>query len=102
MRRGWGPKWLPAAAGVVAYAAFVALRLWQFHGRGVVVWPDTTGYQRAARASWFSSELWAGRRAPGLPIVLKLTGQHLHVVIDGQFVASVLAWIATAWVIGRS
>jgi hypothetical protein len=93
---------LPTAAGIMAYAAFVALRVWQFHGRGVGVWPDTTGYQQAARAGWFSSELWAGRRAPGLPILVKVTGHHLHVAIDAQFVASVLAWMAAAWVIGRS
>jgi hypothetical protein len=96
------PRRWPTAAGVTAYAAFVVLRVWQFHGRGVGVWPDTTGYQETARAGWLSSELWAGRRAPGLPIVLKLTGQHLHTAIDLQFVGSVLAWMAVAWVVGRS
>ena len=102
MRARTGPKWLPTAAGTAAYLVFVALRLWQFHGRRVGVWPDTFGYRQAARAGWSSSALWAGRRAPGLPIVLKLAGQHLQVVIDAQFVASVLAWMAAAWVIGRS
>ena len=66
------------------------------------MWPDTPGSQETGRAGWFSSELWAGRRAPGLPIALKLTGQHLHTAIDLQFVASVLAWMAVAWVVGRS
>ena len=85
MRARTRPSWLPTAAGITAYAAFAVLRLWQFHGRGVGVWPDTTGYEETAREGWFSSELWAGRRAPGLPIVLKVTGQHLHTAIDLQF-----------------
>ena len=102
MRGRRGPKWWPTAAGAIAYAAFVVLRSWQFHGRGVGVWPDTASYQQTARAGWFSADLWAGRRAPGLPLVLKLTGEHLNAVIDLQFVASVLAWMATAWVVGRS
>ena len=94
------PRW-PTVAGIAGYAAFALLRFWQFHGRGVGVWPDTTGYRQTARAGWFSSDLWAGRRAPGLPLILKLTGQHLQAVIDLQFLASVGAWMAAAWVVGH-
>ena len=42
------PRRWPTVAGITAYAAFAVLRLWQFHGRGVGVWPDTTGYQETA------------------------------------------------------
>ena len=102
MRERSRPRWLPTAVGIAAYVAFVVLRVWQFHGRGVGVWPDTTGYRQTARSGWFSADLWAGRRAPGLPLVLKVTGQHLNAVIDLQFTASVLAWMAAAWVVGRT
>jgi hypothetical protein len=93
---------LPTAAGITAYLAFVGLRVWQFHGHGVGIWPDSTGYAATAHAGWFSLDLWAGDRAPGLPLAIKLTGQHFDVLIDVQFVASALAWMAVAWVVGQS
>ena len=96
------PPWLPTAAGIAAYLAFVALRVWQFHGHGAGIWPDSTGYAATSRAGWFSLDLWAGARAPGLPLALKATGRHFDVLVDLQFVASELAWMAVAWVVGQS
>lgn len=93
-------KW-PTAVGVVGFAVFVAVRYWQFSGHGWIYWPDTDGYVGTSHASLASLDFWAGRRAPGFPLLLKVAGRDFDAVVGIQFWISVLSWGFLAFTVGR-
>ncbi len=67
---------------------------------GPAVWQDTEAYKAVAANGFFSAKLWAGSRAPLVPILLKLTGGY-----DGygilQGVLGALAWSFLAFTVSR-
>jgi hypothetical protein len=97
-------RW-PTAVGVAGFAAgyvlFVAVRYWQFDGHGWAFWQDTTGYVATAKLSLTSLDLWAGARAPGFPLLVKLTGHDYDATVGIQFWCSVFAWGFLAFTVGR-
>ncbi|HKY68059.1 MAG TPA: hypothetical protein VJM49_16875, partial [Acidimicrobiales bacterium] len=79
-------------AFLVGLAVGGAVRAWQISGRGVLTWNDTTDFLAVARSSWIDPDLWAGARAPGVPVVLKLLGG------DGErYMAVQAGFAAAAW-----
>lgn len=97
-------KW-PTAVGVAGFAAlfvpFAAVRYWQFWGHGSGYWQDTPGYFTVSHAPLTSLEFWAGNRALGFPLLLKLTGNHYDTVVGVQFWIAVVAWAFLAFTVGR-
>lgn len=85
--------------GLCALVGWV-VRYWQDHGATPAIWQDSQAYALSARAGWLTSELWAGKRTPAVPLLLKLTsgsGQAMWMQIG---IAS-LCWAALAVVVAQ-
>lgn len=86
--------------GAALYVAWAGLRWWQSAGTGFGYWNDTPGYEAVAARPLGSLDFWAGTRAPGLALAIKVTGDHAELV-DLQIVVSIVAWGVLAWTVGR-
>jgi hypothetical protein len=86
---------LPVAAGfLVAFAVGAAVRAWQVGGRAALPWDDTTDFLAISGDGWASVGLWAGARAPGVPVALKLVGGDGERYVDLQAAGAVVCWAA--------
>jgi hypothetical protein len=85
--------WLVLGVAVIVGAV---VRWWQLAGRGTLSWQDTADFLVAADRSWTSLDLWAGRRAPGAPLLLKLAGRDREAYALGQAAVAVACWAALA------
>lgn len=86
-----------AAGGI---AAFAAHKLWQALVGVPLVWQDSLSYQESAAHPLTSRALWAGPRAPVVPLLWKVTGTLTSYVVI-QTAISILAWSTLAVVVGR-
>jgi hypothetical protein len=85
--------------GVCALIGWL-VRYWQNHGGTPLIWQDSQAYARSASAGWFSGELWAGKRTPAIPLLLKITsgsGQAMWV----QIAIASACWAVLAVVVAR-
>lgn len=81
---------------IIGLFAFSAYRLREAIIFGPAVWQDSEGYQAVSLHGWFSWALWAGQRAPLVPVILKLSGGYdTYGVV--QAVMGILAWGFLAW-----
>jgi hypothetical protein len=86
---------LPAAAGfLVALAVGAAVRAWQVGGRAALPWNDTADFLAISGEGWGSVGLWAGARAAGVPVALKLVGGDGERYVDLQAAGAVVCWAA--------
>jgi hypothetical protein len=86
---------LPAAAGfLAALAVGAAVRAWQVGGRAALPWNDTADFLAISGEGWASVGLWAGARAPGVPVALKLVGGDGERYVDLQAAGAVVCWAA--------
>jgi hypothetical protein len=86
---------LPVAAGfLVALAVGAAVRAWQVGGRAALPWNDTADFLAISGDGWASVGLWAGARAPGVPVALKLVGGDGERYVDLQAAGAVVCWAA--------
>ncbi len=92
--------WLGLVAGPAAYVAWALFRWWQSSGTGQGVWQDTQGYLTQAAAPLGSLDFWAGARAPGLPLVMRIAGSDPARVVGIQIGVSIVAWAVLALAAG--
>jgi hypothetical protein len=86
---------LPAlAAFLAALAVGAAVRAWQIGGRAPLPWNDTADFIAISGEGWASVGLWAGARAPGAPVALKLVGGDSDRYVDLQAAGAVVCWAA--------
>ena len=87
-----------------AVTALVGLgvRAWQLAGTQAMMWQDSTDYLTSSRAPWFSLELWAGPRAPAVPVLLKLTGGDGQNAMALQAIVAALCWAGLATAIAAA
>jgi hypothetical protein len=84
-------------SGAVAYVAF---RAWSVAAGSPQLWPDSPIYQQVARSSLSSTDLWAGRRPPLMPLLYKLAGSSDR-FIWLQVAVSCACWLFLAFVMMR-
>jgi len=75
--------------------AYSACRIWLAVQHPAGVWQDTIDYRAVSRHGWLSLALWWGMRAPGVPVMLKLTGSYTTFGIV-QGVIGAVAWSTLA------
>lgn len=86
---------------VVGWLAFAGYRIGEATAFGPAVWEDSEAYHAAAAHGWLSTGLWTGTRAPGTPVLFKLTGgSYAHYAI-AEAVVGALAWGFLAWTVSR-
>jgi hypothetical protein len=87
-----------------AVTALVGLwvRAWQLAGTQAMMWQDSTDYLTSSRAPWFSLELWAGPRAPAVPVLLKLTSGDGQNAMALQAIVAALCWAGLATAIAAA
>jgi hypothetical protein len=86
---------LPAlTAFLAALAVGAAVRAWQIGGRAALPWNDTADFLAISGEGWASVGLWAGARAPGVPVALKLVGGSGDRYVDLQAAGAVVGWAA--------
>jgi hypothetical protein len=84
---------LPAlGAFLAALAVGAAVRAWQIGGRTALSWNDTADFLAISGEGWASAGLWAGTRAPGVPVALKLVGGNGERYVDLQAAGAALCW----------
>lgn len=79
---------------VVALAVGAGVRVWQLGGRVALIWNDTIDFLASSRAGWDSPALWAGARAPGVPMALKVLGGDGERYVDLQAGIAAVCWAA--------
>ncbi len=91
----------PARARLPALAAFLAalvvgaaVRAWQIGSRTALSWNDTIDFLALSDRGWSSAQLWAGVRAPGVPLALKLVDGDVERYVDLQAAVAALCWAA--------
>jgi hypothetical protein len=91
----------PPSARLVPLATFLAglgvgaaVRAWLLGDRAALTWNDTADFLTISHASWISPALWAGARAPGVPVVLKLLGADGDRYVDVQAGLAAVCWAA--------
>jgi len=90
-----GGRGLPAlVAFFLALAAGAGVRAWQIGGRTALSWNDTADFLAISAERWASVGLWAGARAPGVPVALKLVGGDGERFVDLQAGVAVACWAA--------
>jgi hypothetical protein len=82
------------AAFALALVVGGLVRAWLLGDRGALQWQDTFDFLETADESWFSAALWAGARAPGVPVLLKLVGADLDRYLQAQAVLATIGWAA--------
>jgi hypothetical protein len=86
---------LPALVALLAALAVgAAVRAWQTGGRAPLPWNDTADFVAISGEGWASVGLWAGARAPGVPVALKLVGGDGDRYVDLQAAGAVVCWAA--------
>jgi hypothetical protein len=91
--RAAGARWPALVAFLTALGVGAAVRAWQIGGRAALPWNDTADFLAISRQGWASVGLWAGARAPGVPVALKLAGTGDRYV-DLQAAGAVVCWAA--------
>lgn len=94
---------LVAWALVVLLALGFCWRLWTFHAAvpRALTFHDTQFYERAEKGGLFTSELWAGERAPLFPLVLRLLEEDPGRVRTLFVMLSGLSWVLLALAVSR-
>ncbi|HEX4492832.1 MAG TPA: hypothetical protein VH914_16620 [Acidimicrobiia bacterium] len=90
--------WVGGALGLVC----VVLRVVPFVGAHIGKGLDSYDYLASSHAGFFTRDLWAGDRAPGYPLYLKLVDRNLHVAVVGQLVLVTAAWLVLALMAARA
>ena len=73
--------WRPAVVAFLAAAAVgAAVRAWQIGSRTALTWSDSVDFLTLSAQGWTSAELWAGVRAPGVPLVAQDRGRKRRAV----------------------
>jgi hypothetical protein len=85
------PGWVAFLAALVVGAA---VRAWQIGGRDPLTWGDSADFLAISGHGWTSTELWAGLRAPGVPLALKVLSGDGERYVDLQAAVAVLCWAA--------
>ncbi len=87
--------WRPAVVAFLAAAVVgAAVRAWQIGSRTALTWSDSVDFLTLSAQGWTSAELWAGVRAPGVPLALKIVGGNGERYVDLQAATAVLCWAA--------
>jgi hypothetical protein len=90
-------RWIAMAAVVVTVAGVGrAVRAWQLRDQVALVWNDTADFVASSRSSWLGTDLWAGRRSPAAPVLLKLVGGGEQAYLGAQATLAALCWAALA------
>ena len=100
---GHGRPWVRAAADLaVAFAVGLGVRLWLVSSRVPSWWQDSDDYLEVSRHGFWSLDLWAGKRPPAVPLVLKLVNGEDTRFITAQVVLAAACWAALAVEVSRS
>jgi hypothetical protein len=91
--RAAGASWPALVVFLAALGVGAGVRAWQIGGRAPLPWNDTADFLTISRQGWASVGLWAGARAPGVPVALKLAGTGDRYV-DLQAAGAAVCWAA--------
>lgn len=86
------------ALGVLGAAVAVGarVRVWQIGDRVSLGWNDSTDFVAGSTAPWGSLDLWAGRRPPVVPVLLKLVDADADSYVVVQAILAVACWALLA------
>jgi hypothetical protein len=83
----------------LSFLIYFYLALSQFTStKYTLFFPDSTEYKTVASLPFISHDFWVGKRAPILPLFLKLIGHSTNKLIWIQFFLHLFSWSALAWV----
>ena len=86
---------------IVLLAVFVLVTIASFRQfvsiQSIATFPDSDVYMAAARAPLFSSQIWAGQRAPGYPIFIKSCFGSTDEIARSQYLFSFACWTFLAF-----
>jgi len=80
---------------------FVVSYLWITRHAGLRQITDSASYERIAAAPIGFDALFENKRPPLYPLIIRLCGNHLHIVVGLQILAYFAAWIFLAWTFYR-
>jgi len=86
---------------VAGWIAFASYRIREAAAYAPAVWQDSKSYLDSSHQGWLSAGLWTGSRAPGTPVLLKLTAGNFGHYATTEAVLGALAWGFLAWTVGR-
>jgi hypothetical protein len=78
----------------VALVVGGAVRAWLLGDRQPLQWQDTFDFHDLAGTSWFGAALWAGGRAPGVPVLLKILDEDQQRYLQLQAAVATIGWAA--------
>ncbi|HXX90732.1 MAG TPA: hypothetical protein VEI83_10985 [Acidimicrobiales bacterium] len=81
-------------------AAIALFRIWEAVENPAGVWQDSVDYHAVSQHGWLTAQLWWGARAPGVPVLLKLSGSYRTFGIV-QAILAALAWSALSITVAR-